>query len=168
MSQYDLLRAFLSDRVIAFHPRLAVAFGGVNEALIFQQLAYWSDKGNDPDGWIYKTRDELRDETTLTRTQQENARKRLRALGVIDEQRRGIPPYVWFRVNWERVFALIDQSAGNLPDERREPSPTTSRRPAQQRAGALPDNTKSTPKMTKEETDEWLKMAKRSKLDRLA
>ena len=61
---------------------LASVLGGVNEARLFQQLAYWSDKGSDPD-WIYKTQKELEEETTLTRTQQEGARRNLRRLGVV-------------------------------------------------------------------------------------
>ena len=61
MSAYDVLRRILSDRPIAFHPELARAFGGINEALFFQQIAYWSDKGDDPE-WIYKRRVELEHE----------------------------------------------------------------------------------------------------------
>ena len=54
---YHMLKRVLADRPIAFNPALARAFGGVYEALLFQQLAYWSDKGDDPE-WIHKTRDE--------------------------------------------------------------------------------------------------------------
>jgi len=63
--QYDILRSFLSDKAIAFHPQLARVLGGINEAILFQQLAYWSDKGSDPD-WIYKTQKDIEFETTLT------------------------------------------------------------------------------------------------------
>jgi hypothetical protein len=125
MNEYELLRSVLSDRVIAFHPRLALAFGGVNEALIFQQLAYWSGKGDDPE-WIYKTRDELKEETTLSRTQQEGARRTLRNLGVIDEQLRGMPARMHYRVNWDRVFALL---AENLPTRWRETSQSVGGKP---------------------------------------
>jgi hypothetical protein len=115
MNEYELLRSVLSDRVIAFHPRLALAFGGVNEALIFQQLAYWSGKGDDPE-WIYKTRDELKEETTLSRTQQEGARaspaQPRRDRGA---ERRGMPPAYHFRVNWDARLRTAVQSAENLP-----------------------------------------------------
>ncbi len=107
--EYELLKALLSDRIIAFHPRLARVLGGVYEALLFQQLAYWSDKGDDPE-WIYKTRDDLREETTLNRYQQEQARKSLRNLGVIEEERRGIPAKLYYRVVWDRVFELLEES----------------------------------------------------------
>jgi hypothetical protein len=54
----DLLSTPRSDRPIAFHPTMARLLGDINEALLFQQLAYWSDKGADPE-WIYKSQVEL-------------------------------------------------------------------------------------------------------------
>jgi hypothetical protein len=113
--EYDLLKRFLSDRVIAFHPGLARAFGGVYEALLFQQLAYWSDKGTDPE-WIYKTREELREETTLNRYQQEQARASLKKLGVIREERRGLPARMYYKIEWDVVFRLLE---ADLPVGRR-------------------------------------------------
>ena len=105
---YDILKRLLSDRPIAFHPALARVLGVIGEALLFQQLAYWSDKGNDPE-WIYKTQAELEEETTLTRTQQENARKNLRRLGVVEERKKGLPAKLYFRVDWDALFALLDE-----------------------------------------------------------
>jgi len=121
VSAYDALRRLLSDRPIAFHPELARVLGGINEALLFQQIAYWSDKGSDPE-WIYKTQADIEAETTLARTQQENARRRLRSLGVIEEQKRGVPARLYYRVNWDAIFALIDptQDAGNLQPRMRD------------------------------------------------
>lgn len=104
---YDALRALLSDRPIAFHPVLARLLGGINEALLFQQLAYWSDKGDDPE-WIYKSQVELEAETTLSEYQQLQARKKLKALGVIEDVRRGVPARLYYRVNWEAVFRLLE------------------------------------------------------------
>lgn len=105
---YEAMRGILSDRPIAFHPMLARVFGGIYEALLFQQLAFWSDKGHDPN-WIYKTREQLREETTLNRYQQEQARATLRKLGVIDEERRGLPARIHYRINWDRVFLLLNE-----------------------------------------------------------
>ena len=148
--QYELMKHLLSDRVVAFHPSLSLALGGVNEALIFQQIAYWTGRGSDPE-WIYKTRQEFFNETTLTRTQQENARKNLRRLGVIEEQRRGLPARIYFRVNWEALFALLSaQLAGNLPTSRPATSQTDGGKDTNQSAG-LPPSSKSTSKKTKEE-----------------
>jgi hypothetical protein len=123
--EYEILRTLLSDRPIAFHPMLARVFGGINEALLFQQLAYWADKGTDPE-WIYKTQKDIEDEITLTRTQQENARRRLRGLGVIEEDKRGVPAKLYFRVVWTTVYRLLEdhaaQDAGNLQPSLQAPS----------------------------------------------
>lgn len=155
--QYDALKALLSDRPIAFHPMLARLFGGINEALLFQQLAYWSDKGSDPE-WIYKTQKDLEEETTLTRTQQETARAKLRKLGVIEEQKRGLPAKLYFRVQWENVFALLNsqvrgkptsKDAGNLQPRMRELSKLDRGEPADQPASIQQPLTK----MTTESTD---------------
>jgi hypothetical protein len=83
-----VLRRVLSDRPIAFHPELARAFGGINEALFVQQIAYWSDKGDDPE-WIYKSQVELEAETCLSAYQQKQARDHLKRLGVLQDARRG-------------------------------------------------------------------------------
>jgi hypothetical protein len=154
--QYDILRALLSDRPIAFHPMLARLFGGINEALLFQQLAYWSDKGNDPE-WIYKTQKDLEEETTLTRTQQETARAKLRKLGAIEEQKRGLPAKLYFRVQWEIVFELLNgqvrgkpasKDAGNLQPRMREGLRLVRGKAADQLAGNPPAITEMTTEST--------------------
>lgn len=104
---YHVLKRLLSDRPIAFHPALARAFGGINEALFFQQIAYWSDKGSDPE-WIYKSQAELEDETTLSAYQQKQARDRLKRLGVLQDERRGVPARLYYRIEWDAVFRLLE------------------------------------------------------------
>lgn len=104
---YHVLKRLLSDRPIAFHPALARAFGGINEALFFQQIAYWSDKGNDPE-WIYKSQVELEDETCLSAYQQKQARDRLKKLGVLQDERRGVPARLYYRIEWDAVFRLLE------------------------------------------------------------
>jgi hypothetical protein len=155
VSSYDVLRQLLSDRPIAFPPALARVLGGVHEALLFQQLAYWSDKGDDPE-WIYKTREELREETSLNRYQQEQARATLKRLGVIQEERRGLPARMYFKIEWNVVFRLLEES---LPVGR----PSTNKRadithlerepPAEQMAEGGPTS-ESTTKITSERTTE--------------
>lgn len=172
--EYEILRSLLSDRPIAFHPMLARIFGGINEALLFQQLAYWSDKGSDPE-WIYKTQKDIQDEITLTRTQQENARRKLRSLGVIEEAKRGVPAKLYFRVIWDRVYELLEEhtsqdagnpqarmqappkDAGNLQPRMRETAEQERGEPADQDAGDVPTNTKSTNKEYSEKPLEFSK-----------
>ncbi len=157
--QYELMKELLSDRPIAFHPTLSRILGGVNEALIFQQLAYWTGKGSDP-VWVYKTRAEFFEETTLTRPQQERARATLRRLGVITEERRDIPAKLYFRVNWEALFELLGATPkkatfpptrGQAPDQPDGLEPTTL-------SAANPPTSKSTSESIKEEEDPPLKL----------
>ena len=72
------------ERPIAFYPFLARALGDVESAIFYQQLHFWSDKGSLKDGWIYKSKKEIEDETTLTRTQQDRIRKKLVKLDWIE------------------------------------------------------------------------------------
>lgn len=63
------------------------------------QLLYWHEKGRRKDGWIYKTMNELKTETGLTRTQQETAIRICRDQGIIDYKIAGIPAKRHFKVN---------------------------------------------------------------------
>jgi hypothetical protein len=107
---YDAFRTILVDKPIAFYPSLARLFGGINEALFFQQIAYWSGRGADPE-WIYKTREELEAETCLSRYQQEQARKSLVKLGVLEETKRGLPAKLYYRIIWTRLYELYGAAA---------------------------------------------------------
>lgn len=104
---YELLK-----RPVAFHPALARLFGGVNEALLWQQIYYWSDKGGREDGWIYKTKEELEIETTLTRKQQDLARKKLETLGVLETKlmKANGAPTLHYRIDAGLVLKLLSDS----------------------------------------------------------
>lgn len=151
MSAYDVLRRVLSDRPIAFHPELARAFGGINEALFFQQIAYWSDKGTDPD-WIYKSQVELEHETCLSAYQQKQARDRLKRLGVLEDDRRGVPARLYYRINWEATFRFLETA--NLdqgPDPSfQETANLDSEEPASKDAGNLRSISESTQRLLPE------------------
>lgn len=113
MRSYERMRGLLSDKPVAFHPQLARLFGGINAALLFQQIAFWSNTKDDSESgygaWIWKTQSELEAETAMTRYEQEGARKALRRKGVIEESRRGVPARLHYRINWHRFFELVDE-----------------------------------------------------------
>lgn len=71
-------------RPIAFYPQLAKILGDIESAIYYQQILYWADKGKRKDGFIYKTKEELEAETTLTRDQQDRVRKNLVKLGWLE------------------------------------------------------------------------------------
>jgi hypothetical protein len=100
----------LLDRPIAYQPafadlRVGKVKSGPVAAVFLSQLVYWYNRMDSE--WLYKTQADITKETKLTRDEQETARKRLIALGVIDEARRGVPGKMHFRINVERLEALL-------------------------------------------------------------
>lgn len=96
------------DRPIAFHRIFRRVGGSVNAALFLSQAHYWSQRlPDDREGWFYKSRDEWEEETTLSRYEQEGARKHLVKAGILEEKREGLPARLWFRVNHEVLAEKI-------------------------------------------------------------
>src|SRR6476661_6212634 len=93
---------------IAYYTAFAKVLGGVEEGIFTSQFFYWYGRGYDPAGWIYKTQEDIEDETGLTRRNQETARKNLRMLGVLEEKRMGVPSKLYYRLNLDQLFALVD------------------------------------------------------------
>ncbi len=102
-----MVRMLLTERVVAFHPVIAQITKDVKAALFLCQLMYWSDKGDDTRGWIWKTRDQWTEETTMTRREQESARNKLKHLKIIEEYLGGSPPRVHYRVLWDTLYDLM-------------------------------------------------------------
>lgn len=113
MTPYEQLRDI--GRPVAVYPRLTKALGSTTAMLFFCQLMYWDGKGDDEDGWIYKTQDEWEEEIGLTRREQETARKRLKAAGVLEERRRGVPAKLYYRINHEAASTVLSSVWRNPP-----------------------------------------------------
>lgn len=97
----------LLRRPIAYHAILAKAFDSVNLAVMWSQLYYWTPRANDENGWIYKSQDEMHEETGLSRRQQEKAREIGRELGVLEDMVRGTPPTIHYRVMIGRTVEIL-------------------------------------------------------------
>lgn len=100
----------LLDRPIAYNPSFAkLRVGNVKAgpvaAVFLSQMVYWHNRMDG--GWIYKTQADITSETALSRDEQETARKRLVTLGVLDEERRGVPATMHYRVNAVRLEELL-------------------------------------------------------------
>ena len=82
------------------HMRLT---GSPDCALFLAQCVYWSHckTVEQRSGWFYKTRNEWQDETCLSRYKQEKARRRLKAMGILQErhERRNDGIRLWYRIN---------------------------------------------------------------------
>lgn len=104
--------SLLGRGTLAYHPRLVGISGGVTPALMLSQALYWTrilaQQGDDRDGWFWKTREEWRAETALSRHEQESARKRLARHSFWQQRRRGMPARMWFRVDLDALAYAID------------------------------------------------------------
>ncbi len=105
----------LLKRPVAYQPILAKAFGSVKLALLWSQIYYWSDKTKNKEGWVYKTREDLFEETGLSRKEQETARDLGIELGVLESKRMGQPCTVHFRVDLDKTIDIIESYQQKKP-----------------------------------------------------
>jgi len=96
-------------RPVAYYPMLAELTGSVGAALFLCQMLYWHDKGEDPEGWIYKTREEMTGETGLSRYEQESSRRTLRKLGFLEERYAGCPRKLYYRLDIDRINEVFEE-----------------------------------------------------------
>ena len=106
------IESILTDRPVAYHAVLAKAVGSANAGLFLSQLLYWTPRAHDQNGWIYKTQQDIYDETALTRREQETARRLLRSTKVLKEKKAGVPSRLFFRVDMEYIAQLLGGDYG--------------------------------------------------------
>lgn len=112
------IKAFF-QRQIAYPPVIAKATGSVKLTIMWQQIHYWSDKTQDPEGWVYKTREHMFEETGLSRKEQETARDLGMKLGVLESKVKGTPPVVHYRVNEDKMAAVIEKYLKEHPEKKK-------------------------------------------------
>jgi hypothetical protein len=71
------VKDLLPNRTVGYSPDLARAVGGATTGLFLSQLLFLSDKGHNPEGWVYKSEAEMGKETGLTKREQQTARRKL-------------------------------------------------------------------------------------------
>jgi hypothetical protein len=106
-SHRQKIKDMLPNRVVGYSPDLARAVGGATIGLFLSQLLFLSDKGANPDSWVYKSEQEMGKETGLTKREQQTARRKLLALGVITIIRGGFRNTYHFKVIWEKLYQVI-------------------------------------------------------------
>lgn len=165
-TSFSLLENF--DRPIAFHRCFVTLTGSITAALMLSQAVYWQKRTKDPDGWWFKTREEWTEETGMTRYEQESARRRLRSIGLLEEELRGVPAQLWYRLDEARLLGTLASGvpefgptpAGGEPTVQLGENPPTGRRKTRQldggkptnRLAAFPPSTPSYPETTSETT----------------
>ncbi|MFL5342816.1 MAG: hypothetical protein ACJ8F7_22000 [Gemmataceae bacterium] len=106
------LHYLVSGGVVAYQRALAHAVGDALAGLLASQLWYWSGRQpEEREGWFFMTQEQIFAETALSRREQETSRRKLRALGILEEERRGRPARLWYRINVKRVVQLIENAA---------------------------------------------------------
>ena len=124
----------LLDRPIAYHRCFVTLTGSVTAAVLLSQAVYWSRRtGAGNDGWFWKTSADWEEETGLTRREQDTARGILRELGFWEEEKRGIPARLWFRLDQEQLEQLLTSEKTSLAesaklDRRKAPNWTGGKR----------------------------------------
>ena len=100
-------------RPVAYYPALRRLCGSVTAVILFDQLLYWSGRGADPGGWIYKTHWDLEMETGLTGEEQKTARDKLKRRGLLIEKRCGIPAKIYFKLETHKINQEWSKLAGS-------------------------------------------------------
>jgi hypothetical protein len=132
-SHRQKVKDMLPNRVVGYSPDLARIVGGATIGLFLSQLLFLSDKGHNPEGWVYKSEAEMGRETGLTKREQQTARRKLLSLGVIAIMRGGWKNTYHFKVIWEKLYQVIAgfQQGQTVPTEKEERTQTVSTEPVQ-------------------------------------
>lgn len=101
------INKYFPKKPIAYQPGLSLAFKSVNVGLLLSQFLYWYGKEADPDGWMFKTMEEMKKEIGLTRSQQDLAISKCRAAGVLETKLKGIPAKRHFKLNLDKLLKLL-------------------------------------------------------------
>jgi hypothetical protein len=127
------VKEMLPNRIVGYSPDLARAVGGATIGLFLSQLLFLSDKGANPDGWVYKSEQEMGKETGLSKREQQTARRKLLALGVITIMRGGWKNTYHFKVIWEKLYQVIAgiKRPQNVPTEKTERAQNVPTEPVQ-------------------------------------
>ena len=92
--------------------------------MLLSQLLYWWGKGQNPE-WIYKTIDEIEEETALSRYEQDGAIQKIKNLKLVEVKRKGIPAKRHFKLNLGNISKLVCGNSTNLFEENQQSIPET-------------------------------------------
>jgi len=99
-------------RPVAYYSGFAKLWGPA-AGVFFSQLFYWHGKAKDKDQWIYKTQEEIEDETGLSSDSQQTARNRLKAAGVLEEKYNRIEHKLYYRVMVNKLNDIFEGLSEN-------------------------------------------------------
>lgn len=106
--------SILQDHPIAYSPRLSMVLKSINASILLAQLLYWRGKGAYGE-WVYKTIEDMAEETGMSRSEQDTAIRKCKEKGVLKTVRKGIPARRFFLIDMERLVDLVDEWAKSNP-----------------------------------------------------
>ena len=113
----------LIGRPNAYYPKLAKPLGGINPAVLFSQLFYWQDKATSDLG-VYKTRDELEEETGLSHNEQRTAIKKLQEKGVLIVTEKRLDHKTFYKIDNAKVNEILAKFAESINQSSRSEEST--------------------------------------------
>lgn len=121
---YDLY----GQKPISYNAGLALSLKSPEAAIILGQLLYWQGLGKNK-VWTYKTIEEMKNETGLSRYKQDTAIKKLKLLGLIKIKLCGIPAKRHFHIDVEKVENLLNSLLDNNKLDGKSPPITDANSP---------------------------------------
>lgn len=106
----NIVAASYTRHAIAVRPELVPHCGGLPEAVLLQQLMYWSSVEPLIDGFLRRSAEAIEMATTLSPKQQAKARENLESRGLIEAVKRGSPGTLHWRVKWQAVIDCLASS----------------------------------------------------------
>jgi hypothetical protein len=112
-----LLLELFGQAPIVFNRLYVDISGSVTSALWLAYAVYHvCERESAPGNWFSKSQQDWERETGLSRREQESARKQLRTLGVLEEQRRPNAPLA-YRLVLARLYALMETHSQKIKAE---------------------------------------------------
>lgn len=111
MRHVDAFRA-IYDRGVTYYPPLCPLVGGVKACILLAYLIRWIP---DDGSAVFRTQAQIETDLGMTREEQEGARLKLRRLGFLHEERRGVPARLYFTVDLDLFDKAIDAAARPVP-----------------------------------------------------
>jgi hypothetical protein len=104
-------------RPVAYYPGLRRIAGSATATIFLCQFLYWTGKEKGGDGWIYKTSDEIEEETALSYEEQKTARRRLVENGLLKETNARLEHKMYFRIDLDRLDLLWRNGEPPVPEQ---------------------------------------------------
>lgn len=116
----------LHQKPIAYYPVYRQLTGSTTGGILLSQLMYWFAKKDK----IFKTDNEIMEETFLSEKELRNAKKLIKNLEFVTVSREGIPAKTYYKIDWtkfEKVLNKISPKGETVTDQRAKHSTTKGR-----------------------------------------